>query len=181
MAVKRRGKPFFYRAMSLMSAGFGSNINLLFILAQILDHTAATAWFACHASIASVQDQPVVGVAQKLPGHMAHEFLFHFEDVLAGGDAGPVGDAKNMRIHRHGELAESGVEYHVGGLAAYAGQGFKFGAGAWYFTGVLLDQDATGFHQVLGLGVVKADGLDVFLERIETKIKNGLRRVGYRE
>ena len=43
--------------------------------------------------------------------------------VAPGRQAGAVGDAEDVRVHRHRRLAEGHVEHHVGGLAAHAGQG----------------------------------------------------------
>ena len=66
-----------------------------------------------------------------------------------------------MRVHRHGVFAERGVEHHIGGLAAHAGQRFEFLARARHFAAMLLEQDAAGGDGVLGLGAEQADGLDV--------------------
>ena len=68
------------------------------------------------------------------------QLLLDFERVLAGPEAGAVGDAEDVRVHRHGRLAEGGVQHHVGGLAADAGQAFQFFAGSGYFAVVILHQ-----------------------------------------
>lgn len=63
-------------------------------------------------------------------------------------------------------------------FAAHAGQRFKRLAGAGHLTAVLVDQQVAGFHQIDGLGVVKADGLDVFFEAVEPQVDNRLGCIG---
>src|SRR5690606_14940824 len=103
--------------------------SLVLVFAQILD--PATAALRCPrlAYITPVQDQPVMRILQEFPRHMAHEFLLDLQHRLARGDTGTVADPEDMGVDRHHRMAESGVEYHVGGLAAHAGQGFQFFAG----------------------------------------------------
>src|SRR5690606_30820885 len=93
---------------------------------------------------------------------------------------GAVGDAEDMGIHRHGELSKRRVEYHVGGLAADAGQGFKVFAVVRDLTAVLLDQDAAGLDDVLRLASVQADGLDVLRQPLDAQRIDRFRRVGDR-
>nr|GFC26768.1 putative LOV domain-containing protein [Tanacetum cinerariifolium] len=74
----------------------------------------------CMQAGAAGYDQPVMGVEEIILGHELHQFVFHFNNVLARGDSGAVADPENMRVHRHGQLAECCIEHDVSGLASYA-------------------------------------------------------------
>ena len=113
--------------------------------------------------------------------HALEQLLFHFQRVLARGQPRAVADAKNMGVHRHGGLTEGDVEYHIGSLAAHAGQGLQRFAGTGYFAAVQLHQHAAGFHQVLGFAAVQTNGFDIALQPFQTQIENRLRRVGHRK
>jgi|GEM_PF-6450504 len=104
-----------------------------------------------------------MGILPKLAGHMTHQGCFHRVDILALGNASAVADAKNMRIHRDGGPAERGVEHHIGGLAANAGQALQGGTVFRYFAAMLVEQNAAGLDGVFGLGVKQANRLDVLL------------------
>ncbi|MNT41049.1 hypothetical protein D3C72_1773970 [compost metagenome] len=86
-----------------------------------------------------------------------------------------------MRIDRHGWLAKCYVQHHIGRLAAYARQGLQRFAGIGNLATMELHQHAAGFHQVLGLAAVQANGLDMALQAFEAQVQNGLRRVGNRK
>ena len=45
--------------------------------------------------------------------------------ILAGGEAGTVRDAKNMRVDGDGRVAEGDVHHHIRGLASYTRQLFQ--------------------------------------------------------
>ena len=128
------------------------------------------------ADVAAVQDEPVVGVEQKFFGHDAHQFIFYFAHVFAGGEVHAVADAKDVGVDGHHGLAEGGVEDDVGGFAADAGQRFEFFARLRHLASVFFQKDAAGFDDVFGLGFVKADGLRVFHHAFQPQIKHGLRR-----
>ena len=96
--------------------------RLVTIFAQVLDQAGATARLAGDAGVASMQDQPVVGVDQEFLWHHAHQALFHREHGLARCDPGAVGHAEDMGVDGHRRLAKRGVEDHVGGLASDPGQ-----------------------------------------------------------
>jgi hypothetical protein len=93
-----------------------------------------------------VQDQPVVGVLEELLGHQPQQAQLHRQRRLALGDARAVGDAEDVRVHGHGGLAEGGVEHHVGGLAADAGQGLQRLAVPRHLAAVLVHQHAAGLR-----------------------------------
>ena len=87
-------------------------------------------------------------------------------DVLAGRESGAVRDAEDVRVDRDGRMTERGVQDHVGGLAADARQRFERFARLGHFAAVLVEQDAAGRDDVLRLGAVEADRLDVARRRL---------------
>src|SRR2546426_6650513 len=81
--------------------------------AQVADQAARAAGLARHADVAAVQDQPMVRVLQVFGRRELEQLLLDLERVLARGEAGAVGDAKDVRVDRHCRLPERGVEHHV--------------------------------------------------------------------
>ena len=63
-----------------------------------------------------------MGVSAKGLGNDLFQLCLDFVDVLAGGQAGPIADAKDMRVYCEGFLAEGCVQHNVGSLAAYTGK-----------------------------------------------------------
>lgn len=100
----------------------------------------------------------------------AQQFLFDFNDGFAWRQAGAVAEAENMRVDGDCGLAEGGVKYDIGGLAANAWQRFQQGALVRHLAAVLFKQNLAGGDDVPGLGVVKADGLDEFAEAFNTQL-----------
>lgn len=100
------------------------------------------------------------------------QFLFDFNDCFAWRQTGAVAEAKNMRVDGDGGLAEGGVEYDISGLAANAWQRFQHDALVRHFAAVLVKQNLAGGDNVPGLGVVKADGLDVFAEAFNAQLQH---------
>ncbi|MCY1401906.1 hypothetical protein D9M71_170330 [compost metagenome] len=86
-----------------------------------------------------------------------------------------------MRVDSHGQLTECRIEYHIGGFAADAGQGFQLFAGLRHFAGMALDQQAAGFDHVFRFAVVQADGLDVLRQSLDTQGMDRCRGIGDRE
>ena len=123
----------------------------------------------------------MVCVLPKFLGDEFHQLVLDFDDVPAGGDAGPVGDPENMGVHRDGGFAERGVEDHVSGLAAHSRQTLEVFALARYFAAELFQQDSAGGEDVLRLGPVQSDAADERREPGFAKRKDRLRRVGDRE
>ncbi len=138
-----------------------ASLRLLPVFAQIADQTRRAVRLARLAHVTAVQDQPVVRVQFEFIRHEFKQLLFDRDDVLAGCDAGAVGDAKNMRVDRDGRLAERDVEYDVGGFAADPGQFLERRARMRNFAAMALDQQLAGRDDVLGLGAIKSDALDV--------------------
>src|SRR3569623_664084 len=91
---------------------------------------------------------------------------------MAGGvsdDGGGDGD---------GRVAESGGEFHVGGLAADARERFQCFSVVRHFAVVLFQQHAAGGDNIFCLGVVEIDGLDVILEPCLAQLQQRRRRIG---
>src|SRR5450759_704824 len=86
-------------------------------LAQIGDDALLAQRLARHASVAPVQDQPMMGMALIVRRDDLLEPLFDLERRLAGRQAGAIADAKNVGIDRDGRLAEGDIEHDIGGLA----------------------------------------------------------------
>ncbi len=128
-----------------------------------------------------MQDEPVVGILEELLGNHLQQLLLHRQRGLSLCQSGAVGDAEDVGVHRHGGLAEGGVEHHVGGLASHAGQGFEIPAVVRHLAAELLDEDAAGLDDVLRLVVEQADGLDVLLQPLFAQFEDGLGRVGHGE
>src|SRR3546814_11640231 len=92
-----------------------------------------------------------------------------------------IGDAEDVRIDGDGMFAERGVEHDVRRLATDARQRFERFAIPWYFAAVQVQSLSTQADDVLRLGLIQADGLDVFLQPSFAQRRDLLRRVGPRE
>ena len=86
-----------------------------------------------------------------------------------------------MCVDRHGRLAKGGIEHHVGGLAADAGQRLERFAGLRNIAGMPFDQQSTGFNDILRLAVVQADGLDELAQSVHAQCMYRLRGIGNRK
>ena len=64
----------------------------------------------------------MMGVKHEFGRDHPLKFQLHFERRVARRQPGSIADAKYMRIHCNGALAESHVEHDIGGLAARSGQ-----------------------------------------------------------
>src|SRR5471030_2442695 len=100
-----------------------------------------------------MQDKPMVAVKFELGGNHFQQFIFHVLYGLSGSKAGAVTDAVDVGVDGNGGPAEGGVEHHVGGFAAYAGQGFEGGTVFRHFTIVFFQQNAAGFDHVSALAL----------------------------
>src|SRR3546814_8018516 len=92
-----------------------------------------------------------------------------------------MGDAEDVRIDGDGMFAERGVEHDVRRLATDARQRFERFAIPWYFAAVQVQYLSTQADDVLRLGLIQADGLDVFAQRSEehTSELQSLMRIAY--
>jgi hypothetical protein len=91
-------------------------------------------------------------------------------DVLAWSKAGPIADAKDMRVDRERLLAECRVQNDIGSLAANAGQRLQRFPRARHLAAVLLDQCLAEQDDVLRLGVEQSDRLDRIAQRILAEV-----------
>ncbi len=66
-----------------------------------------------------------------------------------------------MRVHRHGRLAKSFVQDHIGGLATHARQAHQIIAIIRDFRTVIIDQHLRQLDHVFGFGAIKPDGFDI--------------------
>ena len=123
----------------------------------------------------------MVGIEQIVFRHHFEQFFFHFRGVLPRRKARAVADAENVGIHSYGRLAESDVHDNIGRLAADAGKTDELIAGAGYFAVKPIDQDAAGLNEVLCLGAVKINRLNVGDETVQPQIEDFLRRIGDRK
>ena len=116
-------------------------------------------------------------ILEELRGHALQERMFHRQHRLARRQSGAIGDAEDMRIHRHRRLAEGGIHHHVRGLAADAGQGFERCAVARHFAVVLFEQLPAHGDHVRGFGIEQSDGGDVRLQTFDVQRGDRLRRI----
>src|SRR5438552_13117321 len=137
----------------------GSNTGLFPVFAQVADQAFGAAGLARDADVAAVQDQPVMRVLKELGRREFHQFLLYLQRVLARGEAGAVGDAKDVRVHRHGRLAERGVEHHVRRLAPDARQLLQRLAVLRHGAAVPLEEHLRQRDHVPGLVAIQADAL----------------------
>ena len=95
-----------------------------------------------------------------------HLFQLQFDRQrrLARRQAGAVGDAEDVGIHRDRLCPERDVHHHIGGLAADAGQLLQRVAILGHASAMLGDQPLGECDDVLGLHVEQPDGSDVPLQ-----------------
>src|SRR5882757_7444057 len=65
--------------------------------AKIVDQAYLATRLAREASVAPVQDQPVMGMLLEFAGHHALKAKLHLERRIARGKAGSIGDAEYVR------------------------------------------------------------------------------------
>src|SRR6476620_12640494 len=152
--------------ISRTSSRDGLNIvlGLLPVFAQVEDQALRAAGLAREAHVAPVQDEPVVGVFQVLGRRELQKFVFYGNNIFSWSETGAIRDAEDVGVDRHGGLAERGVQHHVRGLAADAGQALERLAAARNLAVVLIQHDLRERDHVLRLGAEQADRLNAFLE-----------------
>jgi hypothetical protein len=111
-----------------------------------------------------VEDQQLMRLQP--PGRRRHrvEPALDLEHVLAGREAGAVGDPEDVGVDGEGLGPEGAVHHHVGGLASNSGQRLKRVQIGRHLAAVALDQGLRQSDDVLRLGVEQADGADVPLQ-----------------
>ena len=149
--------------------------------AEVRDRATPALRLQRFADVAPVQDQPMMRV--KLIGRRDDplEPVLDGAHSLAGRQRNAVGDAEDMGIDGDRRLAESDVEHDIGGLAADAGQGFERLAGLRHLACELRDKGLRQADDILGLGAVEPDRLDVVADRVFAQREHFLRAVGLGE
>ena len=123
----------------------------------------------------------MMGIDQKGRGDGLEQTLFDRKRCLAGGQFQSVRNPEDMRIDRHGRLAEGGIEHDIGGFAPDAGQGLERVALSRHLALVKLEQHRAGLDQVAGFRVIQTDGPDVGLQPLDTERRDGGWRAGHRK
>ena len=106
----------------------------------------------------------VAEIGAFLRGQNGPELALHFFRFLALGQSQKIGDADAVGVADHG--AGNGVQVaqqQVGGFAAHAGQPQQLVHGAGHLPAVFVAQHPAGQHNVPGLVLEEAAGVDVLL------------------
>lgn len=90
--------------------------------------------------MASMQDQPDVGMEFIFGRDDLLESLFDGKRGFADRKRNPVRDAKNMRIHRDGGLTEGNIQHHISSFTANARKTLQGFAVMRHLAAVILDQ-----------------------------------------
>jgi hypothetical protein len=81
-----------------------------------------------------------MSIVPKTGWHVLQELQLYLLHGFSGCESRPVGNAKNMRIHRDGGLAEGRVQNHVSSFSAHAGQLLQLVAGLRNLAPMMLNQ-----------------------------------------
>ena len=101
----------------------------------------------------------------------------HLKGILgAVGDPQPSRDADAVGVADIGGLAEHVPQNQIGGLAPHAGKAGQFLHGAGDSAAVFIHQLLGTGHDVPGLAVVKAAGVDVFAHLRRIRLGKALQR-----
>jgi len=123
----------------------------------------------------------MMGILSEFLRDEFHQLVLDFDDVLAGGDAGAVGDPEDMGVHRDGRFAERGIEDHVRGFPAHSRQALQVFAPARHFAAEPFQQNSAGGEDVLRLGPVQPDAADKGREPGLAERDDRPRRIGDRK
>jgi hypothetical protein len=108
--------------------------------------------------------------------HDLQQLEFDRQRRPADGQAGAVGHPENVRVDGDRRLAESGIEDHVGGLAADTGQGLQRCTRRWNLAAMTVEQLPTGGDDVPRLALVEPDAADVRRQAAFAEREHGLWR-----
>src|SRR5579859_934709 len=145
-------------------------------LAQVTNQAGRARGTRSLANVAPMQDEPVVRVAAEFLGHEFQQALFHLDHVGSGRDAGAIGDAEDVRIHRDRVLAERGIQNDVRGFAPDSGEAFEIVPVRWHFATEFFQQQRAGCEDIFGFRAVQADTLYVRRQSGFAEREDGLRR-----
>src|SRR3546814_3356776 len=131
------------------------------LVAAEVDNGAAPAFGGARfADVAAVEDQPVVRAdAEGLRGFLV-ELFFDREHRLAGGEAGAVADAEDMRVDRESLGAKRAIHHDIGGLAPDARQFDERVAVGGDFAAEVANEDFAERNDILRLRIEQPDRLD---------------------
>src|SRR5690606_8687333 len=101
-------------------------LSFILVFTKIVNSARPAPWFARCTDIPPMQNQPVMGVQQKLFRYQLQQLFFYFQNVFSRCNSGAIGYTENMCVHSYRRLSESGIQYNVSGFAANSRQGFKF-------------------------------------------------------
>jgi len=107
----------------------------------------------------------------------AHELGFNFSRGFAAGEAGAVGDAKDVRIHGDRAFAEDFHQHDVCGLAPDARERLQRVALARHFAIVLIDQSLRERDDVFGFVAPEPDRFDVIRDPLFAELQHLRRRI----
>ena len=96
------GRPGIYLLLPKRGPGFpydSGKLSLGAEIAHFTDDAVPAAGLAGDADITSMQNQPMMGILEKLGGDDPHEPAFDLQRGLASGKACAIGKAQNVGIH----------------------------------------------------------------------------------
>src|SRR5215475_9195357 len=156
----------------------GSFLDRLFRpAAEIVYQTHLAARLACKASIAAVQDEPVMRMRHEFGRYDLLKAKFDLERRLAWCQSRPIGYSEHVSVDCKRVLAIGHVEHDVSSLAPCSGKLLDFGARARHLAAEILDQLVRERNHVLGLVAIQPNRLDVVAQAIFTEREHLLRRV----
>ena len=134
---------------------FVSRLCLVFVAAKVYEAAGGTFGFARETRVASVEDEPMVGLGDDGLGYVLDEF---FLDGQRGGGTWAdksyaVGNAKDVCVDGHGSFVVYDALDDVGGLTAYAGQFDEVAHFARYLAFVEVEEHACHADEVAGFVV----------------------------
>ena len=124
----------------------------------------------------------MVCVLLELVRRCTQQAFLNLQGRLAFGNAGAVGNAKDVRIDSDGRFAERRVQNDIGRLSANTGQRLQVCACAWYFAVVIINQTTAGLDDVFRFAVEQADCPNVGLQPVDAQrvdIASGVAATGY--
>ncbi len=88
---------------------------------KVIDQTDLATRFARDARVASMQDQPVMGVALEFGWNDFFQSKLNFQRRFSRRQTGAISDAKQMGIDGDGRFTKGDVEHDIGRLAPHPG------------------------------------------------------------
>ena len=118
-----------------------------------------------------------MGMQLKFRRHDLHQFILYRIRRFARRQPAPIRDTKNMRIHGHGRLPEGHIQNDIRRFAPHAGQTHQIFPRIRHLAAIIPHKDVRHRNHIFGLGIIKANGLDILLKIIKAKIDHSLRRI----